>query len=313
MKKLKYIISLLAVTLIGNFLLIPVSAQETVTLEIPARGYLESEVETSILKYITLQPENPDYQDVICQQQNLQQQINQLFLEYLSEPLTLTDVENAEYYKIYYTNENIYDIKNTEDLLETLESGYSSWECYIPAGDNFLIVTLNWNTVSPSKDTGYWGISSVGLISEAERNGYQSAVQAGFNASSGEHQLAFLVSNGCGDIVCLLCSHTVDIMTTVTASQITGNSEFISQIVLPNTQPEDGVFDFQQVATHSESFIPQIDPAQAELWTGPQPSPGIVQRQNGDWNIFLWCAAGAAVVAIGVTGVLVWKHKKKQK
>ena len=39
MKKLKYIISLLAVTLIGNFLLIPVSAQETVTLEIPARGY----------------------------------------------------------------------------------------------------------------------------------------------------------------------------------------------------------------------------------------------------------------------------------
>ena len=111
MKKLKYIISLLAVTLIGNFLLIPVSAQETVTLEIPARGYLESEVETSILKYITLQPENPDYQDVICQQQNLQQQINQLFLEYLSEPLTLTDVENAEYYKIYYTNENIYDIK----------------------------------------------------------------------------------------------------------------------------------------------------------------------------------------------------------
>ena len=305
-------------TVLALFALFPVTvfAAEPEGLEIPTRTYRDCDVPASIQQNMTLQSGHPDYPVMMALRYDMLTEANELLAVDLPRSMTWEDMGKAQWYKIYYVEEDIFHITNTEELMERLSQSRIAWECYIPVEDHIVKINVVRQKFvnSDSYEDGYWSVSSLGVLADKEKmRGYDAAVQAGMEASPKEVQQAVLVSNGCGDIVCLLCSDTVDTLVTVNKTQVVGDQAFLQRIALPGTPPEDGIFDCRQVAANSEPFVPEpLSPQESEeAGIGGFRSNGIVQRQGPSiQTILLWCGVGAGAAA---AGVLVWRRWKKQK
>lgn len=294
---------------------------EEPSLICPGRSYQEISVPDSITCYSKLTEENGDYQEILALEDEMVEMTNRLLGEELQRPIRIEDIHPENFYKLYMTQENIFNLTKTEDLLTLLSSEYAQWIGYIFLEEDTVSITLDQSSEvlgAPS----HWEISSLQVILPEGVGGYDAAVQAGLDASSKEVSQALFVGNGAGMMTCLLCSDTIDTMVMVTQAEVHGDAAYLQRIAVPGTQPEAGVFDFRQVAANSESFYYLPPLQELELPEGtdrvigglPQVVPGIVQRQGPSvQTILLWCGVGAGAVVVCAAAVLIWRRRNKKK
>lgn len=292
------------------------TAAEEPSLICPRRSYQEISVSDSVASSCKLTRQNSDYQEIHSLGEEIVESVNLWLGVHLERPLQIQDIQWEHFYKTYITLEDLYSIQTTQDLLETLETGYAKWEGYIFLQEDVVSVQLEQRS-DPGEN--HWAVASAGFTEPEYMPGYDAAIQAGMDASSQEVSQAVLVSSGNGMTVCLLCSDTIDTMVTVSETEVIGDAGYLQNISVPGTQPEDGIFDFCQVAAHSKPFSPELpfsEIPEGGRWIGEIPQMdyyGIAQRDQA-FGAGIWMAVGMVVIVIVATVVvLIWRRRKKQK
>lgn len=287
--------------------------------QIPKRTYQECGLPDQMAEHISLHPGNANYQAISRLQPLMVQQINQQLQNSLSRKATLEDVRAGEYYQIFFTQENLYDLHTTLGLLEILEQGDVGWDCYIAIGDDSVLVKLRTMSLDTTGESAtkphYWTIHSVEKVEDSnQRVGYETAVQLGLQYTPHATQ-AVLVSNFYGFSVCLLCSDTIDTLVTVGETTVYGTAPFLDGVIVPGTKPEDGVFSFPALAARTTSFQPTFHLLPVELKEKTQLNgytlPHIIQREGFTGLQTVLLTAGL-LAAMGVV-LAVWQRKREKK
>lgn len=292
------------------------TAAEEPSLLCPRRSYQEVSVSDFVSSSCKLTRQNSDYQEIHSLGEEIVESVNLWLGVHLERPLQIQDIQWEHFYKIYITLEDLYSIQTTQDLLETLETGYARWEGYIFLEEDVVSVQLEQHS---DQGENHWTVVSAGFTETEYMPGYDAAIKAGMDASSQEVSQAVLVCSGNGMTVCLLCSDTIDTMVTVSETEVIGDAGYLQNISVPGTQPKDGIFDFRQVAAHSKPFSPELPfseiPEGGRL-VGEMPQMdycGIAQRDQV-FGTGIRMVMGMAVIAAAATvGVLIWRHRNKKK
>ena len=259
-----------------------VAVPQPLEFQIPERMEQQCFLPDQITEHISLYPGSRDYGAISNLQPLMVQEMNRRFQDSLSRKATLADIQAGEYYRISITDENLYGLHTTGQLLETLEQGELGWDCYITIEDDCILVKLRTlsltQTDSSAVKSHYWTIQSMETVGDSnQRIGYNAAIQTGLQHTPDATQ-AFLVRNSYGFQVCLLCSDTIDTLVTVGETSVYGTSSFLDAVVAPGTTPKDGVFSFPALAARSTSFQPTLDFLPTELnskwgcWETPCPT-----------------------------------------
>ena len=296
-------------------------AAPAVELTLPKRSYQEYQPPEELLEHVSFYAGCTDYEAVSGLQSHLVQEINRQFGENLSRKATLEDVQAGEYYRIYITDENLYRLHTTQQLLETLEQGEVGWDCYITVENYPILVKLRLLSVTqdgqPVTQPRYWTIQSMEAVQDdQDRAGYDAAVQVGLQYDPDAAQV-FLVRNPelYGFNVCLLCSDTIDTLVTVGETSLYGSASFLQQVLEPQSTLEEGVFSFPQLAARCTSFQPTSAflpvglALRSQQWGYSQPN--IIQRQGLTplQGILLTASLLGAVAG----GVFLYRKRQKRK
>ena len=292
-----------------------VAVPQPLEFQIPERMEQQCFLPDQITEHISLYPGSRDYGAISNLQPLMVQEMNRRFQDSLSRKATLADIQAGEYYRISITDENLYGLHTTGQLLETLEQGELGWDCYITLEDDCILVKLRTlsltQTDSSAVKSHYWTIQSMETVGDSnQRIGYNAAIQTGLQHTPDATQ-AFLVRNSYGFQVCLLCSDTIDTLVTVGETSVYGTSSFLDAVVAPGTTPKDGVFSFPALAARSTSFQPTLDflPTELKQQVGllGNTLPHIIQRQG--LTLLQTGLLTAALLAAMGAALAVWQKR----
>ena len=198
------------------------TAAEEPSLLCQRRSYQEVSVSDFVSSSYKLTRQNSDYQEIQSLGEEIVESVNLWLGVHLERPLQIQDIQWEHFYKIYITLEDLYSIQTTQDLLETLETGYAKWEGYIFLEEDVVSVQLEQHS---DQGENHWTVVSAGFTEPEYMPGYDAAIKAGMDASSQEVSQAVLVCSGNGMTVCLLCSDTIDTMVTVSETEVIGDAD----------------------------------------------------------------------------------------